>query len=48
MCEVVKWPYLQHRALLEAKAILQQTGDVGHVHAQEGIDGWVLAGLAAD
>lgn len=40
-------PYMQHRALLEAKAILEQTSDVGHVHAQEGEAGRVCARLTA-
>lgn len=40
-------PYPQHRALLEAKAILEQTSDVGHVHAQEGGAGRMRARLTA-
>lgn len=43
----VKWPYLQHCALLEAKAILEQTSDVGQVHTQERTDGRVLGHLIA-
>lgn len=43
----MKRPYLQHRALLEAKAILEQTSDVGEVHTQEGTDGRVLGHLIA-
>lgn len=43
----IKRPYLQHRALLEAKAILEQTSDVGQVHAQEGAGGRGLGHLIA-
>lgn len=41
-------PHLQGGALLEAEAVLQQTGDVGQVHAQEGAGGGVLGHVAAD
>lgn len=40
-------PHLQHSALLEAKAILEQTSDVGQVHTQERADGRVLGHLIA-
>lgn len=40
-------PHLQHGALLEAESILEQTSDVGHVHAQERMDGGVLGHLIA-
>lgn len=38
---------LQHSALLESEPILEQTGDVGHVHTQERTDGRVLGHLIA-
>lgn len=41
------WTYLQHRALLEAKAIFEQTSDVGHVHAQKRKGRRLLGHLAA-
>ena len=39
--------HLQHRVVLEAEAFLQQAGDVGHVHAEEGADGTELGHLVA-
>lgn len=39
--------HLQRRALLEAKAVLEQAGDVGQVHAQEGAAGRRLGHLVA-
>lgn len=39
--------HLQHGAVLEAEALLEQAGDVGHVHAQEGADGTVFGHLVA-
>lgn len=39
--------HLQHGAVLEAKALLQQTSDVGHVHAEEGADGAVFGHFVA-
>ena len=39
--------YLQHGVVLEAEALLQQAGDVGHVHAEEGADGTELGHLVA-
>lgn len=44
---ILKWPYLQHRVLLEAKAVLEQTSDVGHVHAQKRKERWGLGRLTA-
>lgn len=38
-------PHLQLRAVLEAEAVLQQAGDVGQVHAQEGAAGRRLGHL---
>ena len=43
MCDA----HLQHGALLEAEAILEQTGDVGQVHAQERADCRELGHLIA-
>lgn len=37
--------HLQYSVLLEAEAIFEQTGDVGHVHTQEGADRTVLRHL---
>lgn len=42
-----KAAHLKHGAVLEAEALLQQTGDVGHVHAEEGADGAVLGHFVA-
>lgn len=39
--------HLQHGAVLEAEALLEQAGDVGHVHAQEGADGAVFGHFVA-
>ena len=36
---------LQNCVLLEAKAVLEQAGDVGQVHAEEGAVGLVLGHL---
>ena len=40
-------PHLQHSGLLEAEAILEQTSDVGQVHAQESAGRWGLVHLIA-
>lgn len=40
--------HLQHGALLKAEAVLEQTGDVGHVHAEESADGGGLGHFIAD
>lgn len=39
--------HLQRRAVLEAEAVLEQAGDVGQVHAQEGAAGRPLGHLVA-
>lgn len=39
--------HLQHGVVLEAKALLQQTSDVSHVHAEEGADGAVFGHFVA-
>lgn len=42
-----KAAHLKHGAVLEAEALLQQAGDVGHVHAEEGADGAVFGHFVA-
>lgn len=39
--------HLQHGAVLEAEALLQQTSDVRHVHAEEGADSAVFGHFVA-
>lgn len=39
--------HLQYGAVLEAEALLQQTSDVRHVHAEEGADGTVFGHFVA-
>lgn len=38
---------LKHRAVLESEAVFEQTGDVRHVHAEEGADLAILGHLVA-
>lgn len=40
-------PHLQLRAVLEAEAVLEQAGDVGQVHTQEGAAGRRLGHVVA-
>lgn len=45
--QMEKAAHLKHGAVLEAEALLQQAGDVGHVHAEEGADGAVFGHFVA-
>lgn len=45
LCITALLSHLQYSVLLEAKAVFEQTGDVGHVHTQEGADQMVLRHL---